>query len=96
MFSKASDANSNPIHRTITAINTFKPQSIHIHLVFVAVITYVFGTAMARFLPSKGRLGKILNPGPVSTSSAMLMPMLSMIGLINNPVTHVKSFFQRN
>ncbi|KAF2664769.1 OPT superfamily oligopeptide transporter [Microthyrium microscopicum] len=49
---------------TITTINTFKPQSIHIHLVFVAVITYILGTAMAVVLPSKGKLGRILNPGP--------------------------------
>jgi hypothetical protein len=24
------------------------------------------GTAMAKFLPSKGRIGRIINPGPVS------------------------------
>ena len=54
--------------RTVTTINTFKPQSIHIHLVFVAVITYIIGLAMANFLPSKGKIGRIINPGPVSIS----------------------------
>jgi OPT family oligopeptide transporter len=49
---------------TVTAINTFRPQSIHIHLVFVAVVTYILGTALATILPSKGRIGRILNPGP--------------------------------
>ncbi|KAF2399029.1 OPT superfamily oligopeptide transporter [Trichodelitschia bisporula] len=49
---------------TVTTINTFKPQSIHIHLVFVAVITYIMGMGLAAILPSKGRLGRILNPGP--------------------------------
>jgi hypothetical protein len=52
--------------RTITTINTFKPQSVHIHLVFVAVMSYVIGEAMARILPSRGRIGRIINPGPVS------------------------------
>ncbi|TLD29496.1 putative phospholipid-transporting ATPase [Venturia nashicola] len=49
---------------TITTINTFKPQSVHIHLVFIAAISYIFGTAMAKTLPSQGRIGRILNPGP--------------------------------
>jgi hypothetical protein len=53
--------------RTVTTINTFKPQSIHIHLVFVAVITYIIGLAMANLLPNKGRIGRIINPGPVSS-----------------------------
>ena len=51
--------------RTITTINTFKPQAVHIHVVFVAVLSYLLGEAMAKFLPSKGRIGRILNPGPV-------------------------------
>jgi hypothetical protein len=53
--------------RTVTTINTFKPQSIHIHLVFVAVITYIIGLAMANILPNKGKIGRIINPGPVSS-----------------------------
>jgi hypothetical protein len=55
--------------RTVTTINTFKPQSIHIHLVFVAVITYIIGLAMANLLPDKGKIGRIINPGPVSCRS---------------------------
>ena len=35
-----------------------KPQSIHIHLVFVAVITYIIGLAMANILPNKGKIGR--------------------------------------
>lgn len=33
---------------------------------FVAVITYIIGLAMANLLPNKGRIGRIINPGPVS------------------------------
>ncbi|KAF2674475.1 OPT superfamily oligopeptide transporter [Microthyrium microscopicum] len=48
----------------ITSINTFKPQAVHIHTVFVVVIAYLMGLALAVILPSRGRIGKILNPGP--------------------------------
>jgi hypothetical protein len=41
--------------------------------VFVAVITYIFGRVMAAVLPSKGRIGRILNPGPVSNSQTALI-----------------------
>jgi OPT oligopeptide transporter protein len=53
---------------TVTTINTFKPQSVHIHLVFVAVITYILGTFMANVIPRRGALGRFINPGPVSIS----------------------------
>ena len=33
--------------------------------VFVVVVSYVIGVAMQTFLPSKGWLGRIINPGPV-------------------------------
>lgn len=49
---------------SITTINTFRPQWVAIHTVFVAVLSYVIGKLMHRFLPSKGLLGRLLNPGP--------------------------------
>lgn len=42
----------------------FKPQVVFLHTVFVAVISYVLGAFMAAVLPSKGRIGRVLNPGP--------------------------------
>jgi hypothetical protein len=35
-----------------------------IHTVFIAVLSYVFGRLMHTLLPSKGVIGRILNPGP--------------------------------
>jgi hypothetical protein len=49
----------------MTTINTFRPQPVMIHAVFVVVLSYVFGRMMHQFLPSKGLIGRILNPGPV-------------------------------
>ena len=39
----------------MTTINRFKPQALSIHIVFVAVITYVLGVFMASIIPSKGK-----------------------------------------
>jgi hypothetical protein len=35
-----------------------------IHTVFVAVLSYVFGRLLHALLPSKGPIGRLLNPGP--------------------------------
>lgn len=53
--------------RILTTISEFKPQAVGVHLVFVAVVTYVIGNMMAFVLPSKGRIGRLINPGPVCT-----------------------------
>jgi hypothetical protein len=53
-----------------TAINTFKPQPVHIHLVFLVVISYVLGEGLARIIPRRGRIGRFLNPFPVSATRA--------------------------
>ena len=39
-----------------------------IHFVFIVVIVYVLGKFMEKTLPSRGWIGKILNPGPVGLS----------------------------
>lgn len=48
-----------------TAINTFKPQPVHIHLVFLVVLSYVLGMGCEKLLPKRGRIGRFLNPFPV-------------------------------
>ncbi|KAI4765438.1 OPT superfamily oligopeptide transporter [Aureobasidium sp. EXF-3400] len=42
----------------------FKPQTIYVSSVFLCVIAYVLGEAMAKVLPSKGVIGSYLNPHP--------------------------------
>ena len=59
--------------RCVTTINTFKPQSVNINLVFVAVVTFVIGNAMALVLPSKGKIGRFINPGPVGSRNQTLI-----------------------
>lgn len=48
-----------------TAINTFKPQPVHIHLVFLVVLSYVLGMGCEKLLPKRGKIGRFLNPFPV-------------------------------
>lgn len=49
---------------TISAIYYFKPQTIIVSVVFVAVISYILGEAMSLLIPRKGAIGRFLNPGP--------------------------------
>ena len=45
----------------------FKPQVIYVSVVFLAVVSYILGEAMAFVLPSRGPLGRFLNPGPFNS-----------------------------
>ncbi|KAI6425854.1 hypothetical protein MCOR21_007021 [Pyricularia oryzae] len=47
---------------SLATIFHFRPQSIGISITFLTVISYVFGNAMARYIPSKGPIGRFLNP----------------------------------
>lgn len=49
---------------TISAIYYFKPQSVIVSTVFLAVIAWLLGEALALAIPRKGAIGRFLNPGP--------------------------------
>lgn len=42
----------------------FKPQTVYVSVIFLTVLAYIMGEGMAFIIPRKGRIGKILNPGP--------------------------------
>jgi hypothetical protein len=42
----------------------FKPQTIYVSVVFLTVLAYILGEAMAIIIPRKGAIGRFLNPGP--------------------------------
>ncbi|KAF2400856.1 OPT superfamily oligopeptide transporter [Trichodelitschia bisporula] len=63
-----------------TAINTFKPQPVHIHLVFIAVLSYVLGEVMAKVLPSRGRIGRIINPHPFNKKEHAAICIMAVSG----------------
>ena len=45
----------------------FKPQVIYVSIVFLMVIAYILGEVMALVLPSRGLVGRFLNPGPLNS-----------------------------
>ena len=55
----------------------FKPQVIYVSIVFLTVIAYVLGEAMALILPSRGRVGRFLNPGPFNSKEHAAIVILA-------------------
>jgi OPT family oligopeptide transporter len=49
----------------LATIYYFKPQTVVVSTVFLAVIAYVLGEAMSNFIPRKTWLGRFMNPHPV-------------------------------
>jgi hypothetical protein len=49
----------------LATIYYFKPQTALVSQVFLAVVSYVIGEAMARIIPNKGWIGRLFNPHPV-------------------------------
>ncbi|KAF2665474.1 OPT superfamily oligopeptide transporter [Microthyrium microscopicum] len=52
---------------TLATIYYFKPQTVVISTVFLAVISYVLGEAMSLFIPRKSIIGKLFNPHPFNS-----------------------------
>jgi hypothetical protein len=50
----------------LATIYYFKPQTVVVSTIFLAVVAYVLGELMSHLLPSRGFIGKLLNPHPVS------------------------------
>jgi OPT oligopeptide transporter protein len=50
---------------SLATIYYFKPQTVFVSTVFLAVISYVLGEVLAQIIPTKGVIGKIFNPHPV-------------------------------
>jgi hypothetical protein len=49
----------------LATIYYFKPQTALVSQVFLAVVSYVIGEAMAKVIPSTGWIGRLFNPHPV-------------------------------
>ncbi|PWY87384.1 OPT superfamily oligopeptide transporter [Aspergillus heteromorphus CBS 117.55] len=55
----------------------FKPQTIYVSQVFLTVIAYVLGEAMAYAIPRRGRIGRLLNPGPFNAKEHAAISLMS-------------------
>ncbi|KAI0070550.1 OPT oligopeptide transporter [Panus rudis PR-1116 ss-1] len=60
----------------LSTIYTFKPQNATVSQLFVLIIAYVLGTAMASIIPSKG-YWRYLNPGPFNIKEHTAIVIMS-------------------
>lgn len=58
----------------------FKPQVIYVSLVFLTVIAYVLGEAMAYIIPRTTRFGRFLNPGPFNLKEHAAISIMASAG----------------
>lgn len=67
----------------------FKPQTVLVSTMFLAIISYVLGLAMETFIPTAGWF-RYLNPGPFNKKeNAMIGERVHFIRLIN-ALSHLK------
>ncbi|KAJ5081067.1 OPT superfamily oligopeptide transporter [Penicillium angulare] len=55
----------------------FKPQTILVSQVFLTVIAYVLGEGLAYAIPRKGRIGRLLNPGPFNAKEHAAVALMA-------------------
>jgi len=62
---------------TISAIYYFKPQTVSVSIVFLAVISFLLGEAMSKFIPRRGRIGRFLNPHPFNMKEHLAIVIMA-------------------
>jgi hypothetical protein len=62
---------------TISGIYYFKPQTVSVSTVFLAVITYMLGELMAFIIPRKGIIGRWLNPHPFNVKEHLAIVIMA-------------------
>jgi OPT family oligopeptide transporter len=62
---------------TLATIFLFKPQSVSVSVIFLTVISYVAGNAMALIIPNKGRVGRWLNPHSFNSKEHLAVVIMS-------------------
>ncbi|TQV98969.1 hypothetical protein V2A60_007340 [Cordyceps javanica] len=61
----------------LSGIFYFKPQFVSIPAVFIAVVAFLLGEAMARLIPRRGALGRLLNPGPFNIKEHLAITIMA-------------------
>lgn len=62
---------------TISAIYYFKPQTVSVSTVFLAVLTYILGEGMALLIPRWGPIGRFLNPHPFNKKEHLAIVIMA-------------------
>ena len=61
----------------LATIFLFKPQSVSVSIIFLTVISYVGGNALAAILPKKGLMGRWLNPHGFNSKEHLAIIIMS-------------------
>ncbi|KAM0742629.1 hypothetical protein ACQRIT_002806 [Beauveria bassiana] len=61
----------------LSGIFFFKPQPVAIPAVFIAVVAFLLGEGMARLIPRRGALGRLLNPGPFNVKEHLAITVMA-------------------
>lgn len=61
----------------LATIFLFKPQPVGVSVIFLTVISYLMGNAMAMVLPTKGVVGRWLNPFPFNSKEHLAIIVMS-------------------
>lgn len=61
----------------------FKPQVVVVSNIFLTVIAYVLGEAMALLIPRRGAVGRLLNPGPFNIKEHAAITMCATAGAVS-------------
>ncbi|SZF01377.1 unnamed protein product [Blumeria hordei] len=61
----------------LATIFMFKPQSVSVSVIFMSIISYFIGNAMATFLPSKGLIGRWINPHSFNSKEHIAIIIMS-------------------
>ncbi|KIW00506.1 OPT family small oligopeptide transporter [Verruconis gallopava] len=62
---------------TLQEIFYFKPQTIYVSVVFLTVLAYILGEALAHFIPRKGAIGRLFNPGPFNSKEHACITLMA-------------------
>ncbi|TID15601.1 OPT superfamily oligopeptide transporter [Venturia nashicola] len=62
---------------SLATIYYFKPQTVSVSTIFLGVISYVLGEAMSILIPTKGVIGRFLNPHPFNSKEHAAIVVMS-------------------
>lgn len=80
----------------LSGIYYFKPQTVSVSHIFLAVITFILGEGMALLIPRKGAIGRFLNPHPFNSKehlAAVLMANSASISALGIEIISAERLF---
>ncbi|KAH7154454.1 OPT oligopeptide transporter protein-domain-containing protein [Fusarium sp. MPI-SDFR-AT-0072] len=74
----------------------FKPQVVYVSVMFLTVLAETLGTGLAHIIPRRGRIGRLLNPGPWNRkehTAAVLMASAASVSALSTEALTVQKLW---